>query len=93
MCKYSAQADTGFVLSLLDRFVLMNTETGRSDQYDLGHGLVEKVNAINRERVLKRREFKSPEKDNEAGQKSLNLIEEELKDIKAMMEEIKKAVL
>ena len=68
---------------------MKNTETGHIDQFDLGHGLVEKINGINRDRVLKRREFKSPNQENV----TLRQIKEELQEMKLMMEEIKKAVL
>ena len=64
-------------------------ETGDIEQYDLGHGLVPKINEINKERVLKRRQFKSPTKDNE----NYKIIEKDLQEMKTMLEQIKNAVL
>ena len=64
-------------------------ETGDIEQYDLGHGLVPKINEINKERVLKRRQFKSPTQDNE----NYKIIEKDLQEMKTMLEQIKNAVL
>ena len=71
------------------RFCLKNVETGDIEEYDLGHGIVPKINEINKERVLKRRQFNSPKKDNE----SIKIIEKDLQEMRAMLEQIKNAVL
>ena len=76
-------------LMLFCRFCLKNIETGDIEQYDLGHGLVPKINEINKERVLKRRQFKSPTQDNE----SYKIIEKDLQEMKSILEQIKNAVL
>ena len=67
-----------------------NPENGEVDQLDLGHALVENVIDIIKKRVLKRRGFEtSVEKESQR----LKPIEEEIKNIKSMMQEIKQAVL
>ena len=72
---------------------MVNIETKKVDQFDLGHGLVEKVMGIIVKRVFERKGLKGPENDNEIGHKRLTTIEEKLKEIHAMIEEIKTAVV
>jgi hypothetical protein len=70
-----------------------NAETGEVDQFDLGHGLVEKVVNIISKRVLERRGFKGPEKKaNEVRNQRLKLIEDELLNMKTMIQQIKDIV-
>ena len=67
-----------------------NPENGEVDQLELGQALVENVIDIIKKRVLKRRGFEtSVEKESQR----LKPIEEEIKNIKSMMQEIKQAVL
>ena len=72
---------------------MVNIETKKVDEFDLGHGLVEKVMGIIVKRVFERKGIKDPENDNEIGHKRLTTIEEKLKEIHAMIEEIKTAVV
>ena len=72
---------------------MVNIETKKVDQFDLGHGLVEKVIGIIVKRVFERKGLKGPENGNKIGQTRLTNIEEKLKEIHSMIEEIKKAVV
>ena len=67
----------------------MSNNTGNIEQYDLGHGIVQKINEINKVRVLKRREFKSSNEETEG----FKHIEKDLQEMKAMIEQIRNAVL
>ena len=70
-----------------------NSETGEVDQFDLGHGLVENVVNIIGKIVLDRRGFKGPEKkENEVRNRRLKLIEDELLNMKTLIQQIKDIV-
>ena len=70
-----------------------NSETGEVDQFHFGHGLVENGVKIIGKRFLDRRGFKGPErKENEVINQRLQLNEDELLNMKTVIQQIKDIV-